>query len=415
MRNIIKQILEDHKKQINKKNTFKSDNCYLNKIVLGFLWKIADRKNYNGELTESKFLSNDYEGKVLRFLSEKKIAFWIQQRTMLPLRNIQHTLLRLKLQGYWMYNKELMTVELLKPMSEMMLSQRFLYTEIPDYLCKQFILKTGRKITWTILHQMIYDDIDSFENKIKFPIIPVNELGQMTESTFYKSLMTMSRENFVELAKLNKIIKDIDCIFHGRRFCTKEELDKRVYYTSRSKRTSVVARRNLHEYILKFQEEECVEVNILRLKKIKVETEEGVKVEFKKAKERKYTVDKEKKERNDEEFLNAKKELKEKQKTVAEKFKKLCRDLNYKCSCRIPDRIKNNTYLISMFVEKAEEELEKIQKTLSELKESLKKKAIYWQYCKYKIKEYLHIPYDIQETENDVSSINYIWNNLLLC
>lgn len=412
MKKEIKQLLENRRIEINKKNTLDSDNNYIVKSTLAFLIKIADRKNYNGKMTESSL----EEGvAVTRFTSEDKIAFWIQQRTLLPLRSIKHALLRLKLQGYWKYNKDLLTVDVLKPMSEMLISKRFLQTEIPDYMCKQFILKDGRKINWTIVHQMIYDDINRYENTISTPIIPINELGQLTEKTFYKSLRTMSRENFVDIQKLNKIIKDIDSIFHGRRFCTEEELQKRVHYTSRSKRTSVVARKDLHEYILKFQREECKEVKILRLKKKKVECEDCVKIDFIEAKERNYTVNTEKKEKERKDFQNNKNEQKKRQVEIAQKFKNLCKDLNYKCSYKIPDKILNNDFLMNGFKERAEKELRKVNKFLFGIKEIIKKKAVFWEYCKYRIKEYLHIPQYIEETQSDLNSIKYIWNNLLIC
>ena len=88
--------------------------------------------------------------------------------------------------------------------------------------------------------------------------------------------------------------------------------------------------------------------------------------------------------------------------------------MNHKCSAEIPMSVKKNIDLMNEFIKKAKEELLKKFKTLK-VNDVIKKKIVFWQYCKYKIKEYLHIPQYITETKEDLQNINYIWNNLSMC
>ena len=397
MKASIKELLEK-KTEIN----------YITAFVAVQLYKVSYTKNINGQMIDI-----DENKKAIFFSSYDRLVFWIQQRTLFPAKTIRKELLHLKINGFWNYDEDSMKVIFKRPISDLEIPSRFFQTEIPDYMCKEFVLKNGHKIKWNILHQMIYNDIDSYENSTSTPYIPINEAGQLTERMYYKSLRRICRECKISFYNAVTVMKDIDAIFHGRRW-DKEGREKRVHCYSSSKRTSVVARRNLHEYILKFQEEECQEVKILRLKKEKIEKDEMIKVEFKTGVERKYTVNQERKQEKEEELNEIRQENKEKQIESAKKFKKLSQDLNHKCSAEIPMSIKKNVDLMNEFIKKTKEELLKKFKTLK-VSDVIKKKIVFWQYCKYKIKEYLHIPQYITETKEDLQNINYIWNNLSMC
>ena len=111
-----------------------------------------------------------------------------------------------------------------------------------------------------------------------------------------------------------------------------------------------------------------------------------IKVEFKTGVERKYTANQERKQEKEEELNEIRKENKEKQIESAKKFKKLSQDLNHKCSAEIPMSVKKNIDLMNEFIKKAKEELLKKFKTLK-VNDVIKKKIVFWQYCKYKIKD----------------------------
>lgn len=237
---------------MNKKRITSKDFRYKDRFVFAQLVKVALFTR-----TKSGVLVRNHSKYTKLFTRESKVCLFIATELNFGVEMVRRTLLRLKLQGYYRFDKERGCVIIEKRIDFGEDSKPF-YTKIPVYMRKTFYLKDGAKVTWTALEQMIFDYVNSVR-KIYIERKQKNEMLLQIQGIFYQKINTIAKRFGLSRQEVIGVINKFKQLFGTRCFRRAYITDKyfRKHPYSKTYTLEPPLPNELRKVITKFEAEKC--------------------------------------------------------------------------------------------------------------------------------------------------------------
>lgn len=240
---------------------------YKDKFVFVELTKIAMfTRAENGSMVKNKnFMLISSESRLIEYISD--ILNYSREV-------VRRTLLRLKLQGYYIYNKEKEYILIPKRMENIHIA--YFYTKISLYMKKIFYLANGSRVVWTALDQLIFNYVDAVRS-IYDCRCSENEMLLKIKSIFYQKIDSIAKKFELTRAEVINVINKFKLLFGKRCFRKAMQTEKfhRKHPFSMTYTLDIPRKKELRKIMEEF-EKTCVKiVTRERIKSYEVDYEDN--------------------------------------------------------------------------------------------------------------------------------------------
>lgn len=240
---------------------------YKDKFVFAELTKIAMfTRTEKGLIVKNK--------KYILVSSETQLIEYISSNLNYSQEVIRRSLLRLKLKGYFSYNKEKEYIIINKRIDN--IHSAYFYTRIPLYMKKTFYLQDGSKVTWTILDQMIFNYVDAVRGVYDCRCSE-NEMLLKIKSIFYQKIDSIAEKFGLTRAEVVNVINKFKRLFGKRCFRRAMQSEKffRKHPYSMTYTLDIPRKRELKKVMEVFEKEKCIKIKSKeRIKCYEIDCEE---------------------------------------------------------------------------------------------------------------------------------------------